>query len=140
MVQKIIDNEIINKYKINRCISTIPKKTVNNNLNGGDKTGDTLLSVITDMHWFWWRLIFYLFVSVLGGLTIQFTYNNRGYTSLFIIFCTMWIIGVWYFGVYKVSELKKKNSLQEQILYYILGSDAKLTQFHTVIIFSVLIF
>lgn len=140
MVQKILENEIINKYKVNRCIPRIPKKIINNNLTGGDKTGDTLLSVITDMPWFWWRLNFYVFVSVLGGLTIQFTYNHRGYTALFIIFCTMWIIGDWYFGVYKVSELKKKNSLQEQILYYILGSDAKLTQFHTVIIFSVLIF
>lgn len=140
MVQKILNNEIIDKYNVNRCIPTISKKKINNNLTGGDKTGDTLLSVITDLPWFWWRLNFYVFVSVLGGLTIQFTYNRIGYTSLFIIFCTMWIIGDWYFGVYKVSELKKNNSLQEQILYYILGSDAKLTQFHNVIIFSVLIF
>ena len=140
MVQKILDNEIINKYKINRCIPKIPKKTINNNLTGGDKIGDTLLSIITDMPWFWWRLNFYVFVLVVGGLIIQITFNYIGYTCLFIIFCTMWIIADWYFSVYKVSELKKKNSLQEQILYYILGSDAKLTQFHTVIIFSVLIF
>ena len=144
MVQKILDNEIINKYKINRCIPTIPKKKINNNLIGGvpieNPDADNTINEILRFPGFWWRMNFYIFVTLLGGILVQSIYTNKGLTFITIGFCIFIIFFDWYFSVYKYSELDKKNTLQEKILYFILGSDAKITQFHKIIFFSVLIF
>lgn len=145
MVQKILDNEIIHKYKVNRCIPTIPKKKINNNLTGGFPIGknpdsNNVLNLMFGWSWFTYRLIFYIIIAFLGGLTVQIKYKHLGLTAMFIGF---WIISAvvdWYYRVYKFSELGKKDTIQEQILHLILGSDYKITQFHRIIFFSVLVF
>tara|TARA_Y100000741_G_scaffold345026_2_gene310136 strand:+ start:610 stop:1662 length:1053 start_codon:yes stop_codon:yes gene_type:complete len=144
MVQKILDNEIINKYKINRCIPTIPKKKINNNLTGGFLIGDNpdadnVLNLMFGWPWFWYRLNLYIILIAIAGFFIYKNYG-QGLTFLFVAFCIFGISIDWYYRVYKFTELSKKDTLQDKILYFILGSDAKIKTFHKIIFFSVLIF
>jgi hypothetical protein len=142
MVQKILDNEIINKYKINRCIPKIPKKKINNNLIGGQpQTFSEVLSTQPSF-WIWWyvRANLYFIITVVGGFLINAYYKNYGVTFIFVMFCICLLSLDYYTFVYKYTELGKKDTLRDKILYLILGSDANITQFHKIIFFAVLIF
>ena len=134
MVQKILDNEIINKYKVNRCIPTIPKKTINNNLNGGALFGFPFGV---------YKYIFLFSCLILIGVGLKASPSlNMSWEkiSLVLLIGTVLIFIEWFINEYSVKSLNKETSLQEKILYFILGTDAKITQFHKVIFFSVLVF
>ena len=149
MVQKILNNEIIDKYKVNRCIPKKPEKIINNNLIGGLPIGEDSGTLAISFLPFGYRVIVISIFLILLGFVLKANPNNlfgageisNGKVVLVILVGVCIIIIDWFINVSQDTSLDKKDdSLQNKILYSILGSEAKITTFHTVILFSVAAF
>jgi len=149
MVQKILNNEIIDKYKVNRCIPKKPEKIINNNLKGGSIGNSAIFNMDRSIFTFGLRTLVICVSIILIGFLLTVNPNNifgAGEISwnkiIVVILVGMCIIIIdWFINVSQDTSLDKKDdSLQNKILYSILGSEAKITTFHTVILFSVAAF
>ena len=122
MVQKILKNEIINKYKVNRYIPKKPEKKINNNLTGGVPIGEHSV-LYTSYVPFQYRVILYSVVLILLGFVLKINPNNIFGAEVstlkisIIIFVGMFLIIIdWYINVFSDTPLdKKKDSLQNKM-------------------------
>ena len=146
MVQKILNNEIIDKYKVNRCIPKKPEKIINNNLKGGLIGNVGIFNMDRSIFTFGLRTLIICVLVILMGFLLKVNPNNVFGAEeiswgkvILVIFVGMCIIIIdWFINVFQDTSLDKKDdSLQNKILYSILGSDKKITIFHQVILFSV---
>ena len=134
MVQKILDNQILNTYKLNRCI---PKSINNKNLKGGD----TILSNLPSFN----QTLFIIYMMIL--LLIIFYQLYKKINIKYILFTSvigfLIVILYYYFKIHLNNnniENTDKKSIKNRILSIILGENKKITQLHSIIFFSVSVF
>ena len=130
MVKKILDNKIINTYKINRHISEKQEKKIKK------KGGSILFS--------WNTGIIILCIVLLILLGVGLKVNNYSIYKIFgIITIIVIVLGLlyWYIYKYKLKNVyNKEDSLEYKTLYYILGNTSRITNLHRIIFFSATIF
>lgn len=133
MVQKILNNEILNTYKLNRCI---PKSINNKNLKGGD----TILSNLLSFN----QILFIIHMMIL--LLIIFYQLYKKINIKYILFTSvigfLIVILYYYFKIHLNNDIENtdKKSIKNRILSIILGENKKITQVHSIIFFSVSVF
>lgn len=141
MVQKIIDNEIIDRYKINRCIPTIPK--IKNKSNRIVKGGSSS-TVGDDLYIPSGNVLFIIFYIIILILVNYYLFANNSISNIWILIINQinFIIIIYYIYnyIYSSSSYKEEDSMKNKILNIILGEERKITKIHQIILISIIVF
>lgn len=140
MVQKIIDNEIIDRYKINRCIPNIQKKENKSNriVKGGSSS-----TVGDDLYVPSGNVLFIIFYIIILILVNYYLFAKDSISKVWILIINqinlIILIIYWYNYIY-LSYEDNENSWKTWILNIVLGEERKITKIHQLILISIIVF